>query len=108
MQGLGVAHDEGLPEYFLMMIRQIFGTASNETIAEIQSHYDFAGNPAKLAWDWTMDAVFACNAANIAAAYAEKTRRYIFSVPPAVHGQDGLCKFLWPFFVRMEVLTNSK
>jgi hypothetical protein len=92
IQGLGLAHDEGLPEYFPTMVRQILSTASTETIAEIQANYDFSGNPAKLAWDWITDVIFACNAANIAAAYKEKARRYIFSVPPAVHGQDGLCE----------------
>ncbi|KAK3349720.1 putative lipase 2 [Lasiosphaeria hispida] len=92
-EGLGLAHDGGLPEYFPTMVRQILSTASNETIADIQSHYYFAENPAKLAWDWTTDVIFACNAANIAAAYKESARRYIFSVPPAVHGQDGFYFF---------------
>jgi len=89
---MGLAHDEGLPEYFPTMVRQIFSTASNGTIADIQSHYSFDGNPAKLAWDWTTDAIFACNAANIAEAYGDHARRYIFSVPPAIHGQDAFCK----------------
>ncbi|KAK4442551.1 lipase 1 [Podospora aff. communis PSN243] len=92
-EGLGLTRDEGFPEYFPTMVRQIFSTASNEMIAEIQANYDFTGNPAKLAWDWTTDVIFACNAANIAAAYKEKARRYIFSVPPAVHGQDSLYFF---------------
>lgn len=87
-----MAHDTGLPEYFPTMVRQILSTASNETIADIESHYDFAGNPAKLAWDWTTDVIFACNAANIVAAYRGRAKRYVFSVPPAVHGQDLNCK----------------
>ena len=91
---MGLAHDTGLPEYFPTMVRQILSTASNETIADIESHYDFAGNPAKLAWDWTTDVIFACNAANIAAAYKGSARRYVFSVPPAIHGQDAYCKTL--------------
>ena len=89
-----MSHDTGLPEYFPAMVRQILSTASNETIADIESHYDFAGNPAKLAWDWTTDVIFACNAANIAAAYKGSARRYVFSVPPAIHGQDAYCKTL--------------
>ena len=90
---MGTSHDTSLPEYFPTMVRQILSTASNQTIAYIQSQYDFAGNPAKLAWDWTTDVIFACNAANIATAYKNRARRYIFSVPPAVHGQDLYCKF---------------
>lgn len=87
------------------MVRQILSSESSETVAEIQSHYDFAGNPAKLAWDWTTDVIFACNAANIAAAYANKTRRYIFSVPPAVHGQDGFC--MWIFMLKLPQMHGS-
>ncbi|KAK0625939.1 carboxyl ester lipase [Immersiella caudata] len=92
-EGLGLTSDQGFPERFPIVVRQIFSAISNETIAEIQANYDFAGNPSKLAWDWTTDVIFACNAANIAAAYNRKARRYIFSVPPAVHGQDGLYFF---------------
>ncbi|GAB1316947.1 Carboxylic ester hydrolase [Madurella fahalii] len=87
-EGMGTSHDEGLPDYFPVMVRQILSTASNDTIAHIQSHYDFAEEPAKLAWDWTTDIIFACNAANIATAYKDRARRYIFSLPPAIHGQD--------------------
>ena len=83
---------DGMPENFPSLVRQIFGTASNETVAHIQSSYDFADNTAKLAWDWTTDVIFACNAANLASAYQESARRYIFSAPPAVHGQDLACE----------------
>ncbi|KAB5583472.1 putative lipase 2, partial [Coniochaeta sp. 2T2.1] len=87
-EGMGTSHDQGLPEYFPVMVRQILSTASNKTLAEIESCYDFDDNPAKLAWDWTTDIIFACIAANIATAYQDRARRYIFNVPPAVHGQD--------------------
>ena len=91
---MGISHDTGLPEYFPTMVRQILSNASDATIADIMSHYDFpADNPAKLAWDWTTDVIFACNAANIASAYKHCASRYIFSVPPAVHGQDMYCEW---------------
>jgi hypothetical protein len=82
----------GMPENFPFLVRQIFRTASNETVAYAQSKYDFADDPAKLAWDWTTDVIFACNAANMASAYQDRARRYIFSAPPAVHGQDLACE----------------
>ncbi|KAK4041356.1 lipase 1 [Parachaetomium inaequale] len=87
-EGMTTSSGVGMPENFPFLVRQIFRTASNETVANIQSKYDFADNPAKLAWDWTTDVIFACNAANMASAYRDHARRYIFSAPPAVHGQD--------------------
>ncbi|KAK4119128.1 putative lipase 2 [Parathielavia appendiculata] len=87
-EGMGLSFDVGMPENFPFLVRQIFTTASKKTITDMQSMYDFAGNPARLAWDWTTDVIFACNAANIANAYQDRARRYIFSAPPAVHGQD--------------------
>jgi hypothetical protein len=89
---MGLSPDANMPTNFPILVRQIFSTASNETIAHIQSHYDFADNPAKLAWDWTTDVIFGCNAANLASAYQDRARRYIFSAPPAVHGQDMFCE----------------
>lgn len=74
----------------------------NETIAKIQDQYNFAREPAKLAWDWTTDIIFAYNATNIAAAYNERTRRYIFSVLPAVQGQDSLCKRIITSCIRVK------
>ena len=91
-QGMGLSSDEGMPEAFGALVRRVLPTATNKTIADIQSYYDFGGTPEKLAWDWTLDILFACNAANLAAAYNTKSRRYIFSVPPSVHGQDLTCK----------------
>ncbi|KAH8799813.1 putative lipase 2 [Xylogone sp. PMI_703] len=87
-EGMTLSHDVGLPAYFPTMVRQILSTASNATVADIQSYYNYGSNPAKLAWDWTTDVLFASNAANIAAAYSTKSRRYIFSIPPSIHGQD--------------------
>lgn len=91
LQGMGLSSDEGMPEAFGELVRRVLHTATNETIAEIQSHYDFGDIPEKLAWDWTMDTVFSCNAANVAAAYKDAARRYIFSVEPATHGQELTC-----------------
>lgn len=91
VQGMGISSDEGMPEAFGELVRRVLPTATNETIAEIQSNYQFGDTPEKLAWDWTMDIVFSCNAANVAAAYRDVARRYIFSAPPATHGQDLMC-----------------
>ena len=88
---MGLSSDEGMPGAFGELVRRVLPTASNETIAEIQSHYDYGDKPETLAWDWTTDMVFSCNSANLAAAYKDTTRRYIFSVPPAIHGQDLMC-----------------
>jgi hypothetical protein len=90
-QGSTLSSDTGMPELFPALVRRILHTASDQTIAEIQGHYDFADNPARLAWDWTTDIIFACNAYNIANAYKDRARRYIFSLPPAYHGQDLAC-----------------
>ena len=89
---MGLPSDEGMPRRFPSLVRQIFRTASNRTIAEIESKYNFADNPKKLAWDWTADVIFGFNAANIASAYRDCVRRYIFSVPPAIHGRDLSCE----------------
>jgi hypothetical protein len=89
---MGLSDDEGMPERFPILAREIMTTASNETIAAIESKYDYSTNPAKLAWDWTTDAIFACNAYNLARTYANKTHRYIMSIPPATHAQGILCK----------------
>jgi carboxylesterase type B len=91
-EGMGLSHDEDQPAYFPIMVRQIMSTASNQTVGEILSlyHPEF---PEQLAWDWTTDVVFACNAYNLASALPQKARRYVMSTPPAVHGQDAFCKF---------------
>jgi carboxylesterase type B len=88
---MGTSHDTDMPGYFPTLVRQILRTASNTTVAAIEAYYDFASNPAKLAWDWTTDVLFACNAHNVASAYQDRARRYIMSVPPATHGMDLSC-----------------
>jgi len=89
---MGTAHDTGMPEGFPDLVRLILHTASNTTVAEIKAHYEFGSNPAKLAWDWVTDVIFACNANNIASAYRDRARRYIMSIPPAVHAMDVSCR----------------
>ena len=76
---MGLSSDVGFPEAFGRLVRQIYTTASNETVDYILSHYDYEDNPARLAWDWTTDVIFACN---VAAAYEGISSRYILSVPP--------------------------
>lgn len=93
MEGMGTSHDTDLPEYFPIMVRQIMSTASNETVKEVQEMYPFDPEfPATLAWEWTTDVIFACNAYNLVQALPGKSRRYIMSTPPATHGQDLWCK----------------
>jgi carboxylesterase type B len=86
-EGLGFSHDEGMPGYFPTLVRQIMPNANNETVAALLSNYHPL-EPAQLAWDWTTDVIWACNSYNMANGMPEKSKRYIMSQPPAVHGQD--------------------
>jgi hypothetical protein len=82
-----------MPEAFPSLVRRILPAAANATIAKIQALYTYPKNlPEKLAWDWTGDAVFFCHALTLAAKYKD-ARRYIMSIPPAIHGQDTSCTF---------------
>lgn len=93
LEGKGLSHDDDQPAYFPTMMRQIMPTASNATVSAMQSLYDYPRDqPEQLAWDWTTDAVFACNAYNLANAMPDKSSRYIMSAPPATHGADLWCK----------------
>lgn len=121
---MGTASDRDMPARFPSIVRANIPNASNESIASLQSMYSSTpGLPEKLAWDYTTDIVFGCPAANIAAAYADKARRYLFSVPPAYHGADIACEssllrsrchltfccrlFLWrqPYYTRRQSRT---
>ncbi len=51
-------------------------------------------NPAKLAWDYTTDIVFGCAVGSIASAYEDIAHRYLFSIPPAMHGVEITCKVI--------------
>lgn len=93
LEGKGLSHDDDQPAYFPTMMRQIMPTASNATVAAMQSLYNYhPDHPEQLAWDWTTDAVFACNAYNLANAMPDRSSRYIMSAPPATHGADLWCK----------------
>ncbi|KAM3503180.1 hypothetical protein MY11210_008817 [Beauveria gryllotalpidicola] len=68
--------------------RLIVGTMANEG-RYISSDNDMpAAFPALLAWDWTTDVVFACQAYNLANALPDRTYFFINSIAPAAHGQD--------------------
>ena len=81
-----------MPDGFPSLARGILTSASNETIAALQAMYTNLAEPAQLAWDWTTDIIFACNAYNLANAFSDRARRYIMSIPPAFHGMDISCE----------------
>ncbi|KAI9155470.1 lipase [Paramyrothecium foliicola] len=85
-EGMGASADKGMPDYFPVLVRQILPSASDEVVARIQAGYSWQ-DPAQLAWDWTTDTVYACNAYNLAKAMPQ-TLRYVMSTTPATHGQD--------------------
>lgn len=95
LEGKGTSHDTDLPEYFPILVRQQMPSASNVTIQTLQDEYYDANDLPKMAWDWTTDVVFACNANNLANALPNLAKRYIMSTPPAIHGQDLVCKSLF-------------
>ncbi|KAH7013775.1 carboxylesterase [Ilyonectria destructans] len=66
------------------MFRTILESANCTTLALCDSK----SNPAKLAWDWTTDVIFGCNAYSITRALPFRTYRYIVSAPPATHAYD--------------------
>lgn len=83
------------PAGFARLVRATLPGASDETVAGLRALYPASyADPAQLAWDWITDVNFACTAYHVAGAFADRTRRYVFSVPPAVHGMDAFCKLL--------------
>lgn len=94
-QGMTTSSDQNMPQAFPELVRRILPTASNATIASIEKHFPYPADlPARLAWDWTTAMVFECNVYNVAKAFKDRTRRYIMSIPPAIHGLDFICKSL--------------
>lgn len=91
-EGMTTSSDSDMPANFANIVRRILPLASNETVAKIQMQYHPRA-PEQLAWDWVTDAVFACQSYNLANAIPERTKFFINSFPPAVHGQDVLCEF---------------
>ncbi|KIX09168.1 uncharacterized protein Z518_00247 [Rhinocladiella mackenziei CBS 650.93] len=84
-----LSSDSNMPEAFPSLVRRILPSASNVTIATIHSFYRYPPSlPEKLAWDWTGDAVFFCHALAMIGKYGGRARKYVMSIPPAVHGQD--------------------
>lgn len=84
-----LSSDQDMPELFPSIVRRIIPSASNQTIANIESQYQYPTNHTEeLAWEWTGDAVFFCHSYGIAEAMPNVTRRYIMTVPPATHGED--------------------
>jgi hypothetical protein len=97
IQGLGTASERDMPARFPDLVYGNIPNASNDSIAKLQSMYTYAAElPEKLAWDYTTDMVFGCSASNIALAYGDRARRFLFSVPPATHGLDISCMWLLP------------
>lgn len=93
-----LSSDTDMPAAFPSLVRKVLPGASNATLAQIQSLYSWpTGFPQQLAWDWTGDEVFFCPALSLAETYADRTYRYIMSVPPAVHAQD-LSYYFYPHF----------
>lgn len=91
-EGMTTSSDNDMPANFPNIVRRILPSASNETVAKIQAQYH-PRVPEQLAWDWVTDVVFACQIYNLANAIPGRTKFFINSFPPAVHGQDVLCEF---------------
>ncbi|KAB8233433.1 Alpha/Beta hydrolase protein [Aspergillus alliaceus] len=93
-EGTGITPDVSTPEDFARLIRLLVPGANNGTIQRIRDMYPYPDSQLQRAADaWTTDVVFACNARAVAKVYGNKTQRYVFSVPPARHGQDLLYYF---------------
>ena len=86
-----------MPTRFPELVRANIPNVSNESIAKLQSLYTYPPQlPEQLAWDYVTDIVFGCSASNIAAAYVNRAKRFVFSVPPAFHGADLSCMYDFP------------
>jgi len=82
-----------MPNRFPEVVRATIPNLSNDSIAKLQSMYPFPPDlPEFLAWQYTTDLVFGCTASNVAEAYPDRARRFLFSVPPANHGLDISCR----------------
>ncbi|PKY04975.1 carboxylesterase family protein [Aspergillus campestris IBT 28561] len=93
----GNTADEGLettpeikkPVEFAEFVRRTIPDASKDTVQQIRALYPQPDSEIQdVVNDWTTDVVYGCNAQGLAEAYASKTQRCVFNVPPAVHSQD--------------------
>lgn len=91
-EGLGLTSEVEKRSEFTQLVRRLVPGASETTIRRIRALYPYPDTQyQQVANDWTTDVAFGCNAQAIAQAYANITRRYVFSVPPATHGLDLNC-----------------
>ncbi|KAF2119240.1 Carboxylesterase family-domain-containing protein [Lophiotrema nucula] len=80
--GSWLSSDRDMPARFPEVVRANIPNVSNESLATLSSRYPYPLElPEKLAWDWTTDVVFGCSAGNIAGAYGNKIRRFVFTIP---------------------------
>lgn len=92
-EGLETTTDIKKPAEFFELVRRTIPNASKETVQRIRALYPQPDSKIQdVANDWTTDAVYGCNVQGLATAYANKTQRYVFSVPPAIHSSDLNCK----------------
>lgn len=92
-EGMGLASDRNMPAAFPDFVRKVLPTASRETIDRIESLFPYpSSTPEKLAWDWLTAIGYACLSKSAAEAYKDRTRRYVMTIPPAIHAQDLACK----------------
>ncbi|OAX77664.1 hypothetical protein ACJ72_08035 [Emergomyces africanus] len=93
-EGEGLAEDEHMPEYFSSLVRRPIPYATNNTVKMLHDRLPPYQQPKELAWNWITASWAACNSMLIARAYAKigggrgKASRFIFSVPPGLHGSD--------------------
>ena len=92
-EGMGLVAEENMPGAFPDLVLKLFTTADKETIDHIESLFPYPpSTPQKLAWDWLTSVAYACLARSTAEAYKDSARRYVMTIPPAVHGQDLSCR----------------
>ncbi|KAF1993501.1 lipase [Amniculicola lignicola CBS 123094] len=89
LEGLGLSSDRNMPNRFAEIVRANLPNVTNESIALLQSLYPYSPElPEYLAWAFITDIIWTCTVTNIAHAYGDKARRFLFSVPPSTHGLD--------------------
>ncbi|KAJ5104178.1 hypothetical protein N7532_004707 [Penicillium argentinense] len=88
-EGLITAPEITTPSELASLIRLAFPNANASSIRALRKMYLYPDSELlQVGQDWVTDAVFACNAEVMAKAYGPRAQRYVFSIPPAAHGQD--------------------